>query len=1361
VKKEFLFIVLLLIGYASYSQRDLTFNHLGPNEGLTAEFMSYLTKDSKGFIWICSNYGLIRYDGQNFYNFRNSFTDTTTISNDNVSFVLEDRDGYLWVSTNQGLNRFNPETRKFERFEHDPYNINSIASNEVTQTLQDSKGRLWVGTTTGLSLYLGNGQFKNWTDFHSAEKPYKYTVHNLAQDKSDLDLLWLIGANGLFSFRMSTEKFTEHLPPLEEPESEDQFKNLRKSFTRIFVDSDGMLWIGNNFGEIFRYNPINKTWTIKSYESGSIYCAINTITACDDDHLWVCTSSLVNSTTLHKLDKKTLELKPFPADTTHHNFILSKPGITHVYEDNEGITWFTSSRSICKLDPFLQFFSYHPFKRPQGAEEGWVSAIIETSHHLLMSLDHELFKIDKLTNKFTLIPFPKQMKNLRVHTFFYDTLIGKTWIVTNYGLYNMNIKDDKISGPINDLQLPNRSSSITKLFKDSSGNLWVAFYLDGIFRFDATKQEWKELTSEIVSIKNSPQQLKIYDLEEDNNGVIWVATHAGIRLLDPDTGKLVKLDDYIQEGSKLRSLKVMNLTKDQQGNMWLGSLGNGLIGIKITKSVSSLYWAFGTKDGLCDNNISNVAIDNRGIVWATSHRGLICVDPASNKIQNYYKSDGLVSDRMNSFPIYASQNGIIYLATLSGYHSFDPTKFVKKSIVPPIHLLKTNRPVYAGNDSLGNNQLILKYFQNELSFSFNVLNYSKPEANRYKYQLIGFQNHWVSAGADNNTVSYTNLDPGTYTFRVKASNNDGVWNEQGASIKITILPPPWKTWWAFLLYALASILFIGIALNEVVKRERLKNAVRLKEIEAEKYHELDTIKSRFFANISHEFRTPLTLLLSPIEKRLKNTLDTNDKVELSIMHRNASRLLTLVNQLLDLSRIEAGTLSLKCSQGSLNAFINSIASQFSSMADSKEIDFAISGNQEITLFFDPDKLEKIITNLLSNAFKFTPNKGSITITLTQHELTENFKDGFVEIAVWDSGKGMAHEHLAKIFDRFYQADASSTREYEGSGIGLALTKELVELHKGSISVTSLKDEGSCFSVKLPLGSGHLKPHEIVVAAEQTRPLLAVQDLPIVQEMPSIFAEETELPKLLIVEDNADLRYYLRTNFGNHYSISEGYDGEMGLTMALEGVPDLIISDLMMPKMDGLNLCSKLKACEKTSHIPIILLTAKADIESKLQGLNTGADDYIAKPFDARELEVRVRNLIEGRKKLQQKFSQQLSLSATEIEVDSMEDRFLKKVKNTIEYHISDGAFSVEILADEAAMSSVQLYRKLKALTGHTPNELIRNLRLERAASLLSQRAGNVSDIAYQVGFNNLSYFAKCFKEKFGVAPSDFLNSSKS
>lgn len=829
MKSKILFIFCLILASKVFAQQDLTFNHLGQNEGLHAEFISYMMKDSRGFIWLCSNFGLIRYDGKEFHNFRNSFADTTTISNDNVSHIIEDRTGYLWVSTNQGLNRFDPNTQVFTRFEHNPYQENSIASNEVICTMIDREGRSWIGTTTGLSLYTGNGTFKNWSVFGGISKPYKHTAHAIVQDKQDNNLLWIIGAGGLFSFKKDTEQFKEHLPPLQS-DHEDKSKTQRKSFTQLFIDDDNTLWIGNNFGEIFHFSPATNQWAIKSFaEKKDLYCKINCIAAYDTDRLWICTGSKINFKTVHVLNKKTFELHSFPNDSVHHNFQIGTDRVNHIFKDTEGITWFAGSRSICKFDPYLQYFSYRQLQNyPDKKEPGWVSSIVETDEHLIMSLDGDIYKINKASGNRKIVKSPAAISLLC-----YDKPSNTVWAISSTGLQKFNTQTNQIT-PFKITQgLPFNGNTITAMHSDRLGNLWAALYMDGLFRLDKGGKIWKEYTGELTSTKNSPQQLKIYDIEEDNNGTIWVATHAGIRLLNALSGKLMSLQDYIEGGTWLLSMKALNLTKDKKNNIWVGSLGNGIVGIKIDSTGNSLYWAFGTKDGLCDNNISEVTFDSQGVIWATSHRGLISIDPVNNKIQNYFSSDGLISDQLNSFPILGSTDGNVYLGTLAGFQVFNPAKFIKKNLVPSILLKKTNRPTSSTKDSLGREEkLTLKYDQNETSFLFNVLNFSKPEANRYKYKLSGFHEYWITSSAEKNSVSYNNLAPGTYVFTVKASNHDGVWNETGASIKFVVLPPPWKTWWAYSLYAVALLTMLVIGRNEIVKRERLKGKIKLKELEA-------------------------------------------------------------------------------------------------------------------------------------------------------------------------------------------------------------------------------------------------------------------------------------------------------------------------------------------------------------------------------------------------------------------------------------------------------------------------------------------------------------------------------------------------
>ena len=641
------------------------------------------------------------------------------------------------------------------------------------------------------------------------------------------------------------------------------------------------------------------------------------------------------------------------------------------------------------------------------------------------------------------------------------------------------------------------------------------------------------------------------------------------------------------------------------------------------------------------------------------------------------------------------------------------------------------------------------------------MNFVNPERNQYKYKLEPYEKEWIETNASSRFARYTNISPGKYTFRVIGSNNDGVWNEEGATLLIVIAPPWWKTWWAYSLYAIAFAGLLLAARRNIIQRERLTSKLKLEHLELEKVQEIDKVKTNFFANISHEFRTPITLILGPLKEMYNGTFKGDQKATLGVMMRNGRRLLRLINQLLDLSKLEVGKMSLQTSQSNLVQVLKEIASAHESSAKGKKIKFTLYFEvEELILFIDQEKIEKIFHNILSNAFKFTKENGEVIL----HLRVENNLQAVISIK--DTGIGIPSHELDKVFDRFYQVDSSQTRDYEGSGLGMAVAKELVELHHGTISVESREGIGSTFIVRLPLGKEHLRKEEIIDADDFITTKEDSQDL---KEEGNIVTAESgiekttipseHLPVLLVVEDNADMRRYICKTLSDQYQIIEAENGKTGVTLAKESVPDLIISDIMMPEMDGYKLCEIIKTNELTSHIPIILLTAKADRESKLTGLETGADDYLSKPFDADELKLIVRNRIEERRKMRERFAKEITLEPRQIAITSFDEKFLTRVLDIVEKYIGEENFSIDQLSREAGYSNMHFYRKIKALTGQTPSQFLRTIRLKRAAELLRKKSDNVTQIAYSVGFNSLSYFNKCFKEQFGVTPGQFAEES--
>ncbi|MEN9443416.1 MAG: hypothetical protein RIS47_306, partial [Bacteroidota bacterium] len=644
------------------------------------------------------------------------------------------------------------------------------------------------------------------------------------------------------------------------------------------------------------------------------------------------------------------------------------------------------------------------------------------------------------------------------------------------------------------------------------------------------------------------------------------------------------------------------------------------------------------------------------------------------------------------------------------------------------------------------NELIVPYEKNVLTFEFAALDYALSKQNQYAYQLENFEAKPNIAGKQR-TATYTNLDPGTYYFCVKTATPDGVWNPNGIRLKVQILPPYWKTLWFKLLFILLILIVIAILLRVLFKRGELKNALNLEREKARQLHEIDMMKLHFFTNISHEIRTPLTLIIAPLEKLLREKLSPHEQHEhFRLMHRNASQLMRLINQLLDFRKIENGKLKLEISRGDIVAFSRNTFESFADLAHEKAISLHFNAiENEIFTGFDADKYEKILNNLLSNALKYTTKDGSITLNISL-ALKQNDAETqalayqkIIEISVIDTGQGISRNDLPKLFTRFLQL--GTQKKANSTGIGLSLTKELVELHQGHIYVESEEGKGSRFCVQLPYYPEYKdqSPNDLYnnqTPNENTKPNTTEE-------------EQSQENILLIVEDNTDVRNFLKQQFETQFAIVESTNGQHGLQKALQLIPDLIISDVMMPGLDGFELCRQLKKDERSSHIPLILLSALGTQEHRLEGLQAGADDYITKPFDPSLLQARVDNLLTNRTALREKFSGEMILRPKNITISSPDERFLQKAIEVVEQHITDPDLDIERFAQAVGVSRMQLYRKLKALTDMTVKEFERDIRLERAAQMLQTKGLNISEIAYGVGFKDLSYFRKCFRTKFG------------
>ena len=744
-------------------------------------------------------------------------------------------------------------------------------------------------------------------------------------------------------------------------------------------------------------------------------------------------------------------------------------------------------------------------------------------------------------------------------------------------------------------------------------------------------------------------------------------------------------------------------------------------------------------------------------------------------------SDGLQSNSFMWDASFRGSDGQLFFGGVNGLNAFFPEDIIENKDLPKVCISKliiNNQNVQIGDAFHGKvilekgisytEEITLSHRDPVFSLEFTAMDNVNPAEVQYQYKLEGFDNDWILTGAEERSVRYTNLNAGSYIFQVKASNSDGAWNEFPAMLGIIILPPWWKSWWAITTYVGIFILLLIAFRKFILVRAQLIHEAKMEHLEREKTEEMYQMKLRFFTNISHEFRTPLTLILGPLQKIIKDLGDDRRfSRQITTIRRNSDRLFRLIDQVIEFRRIETNKIKLNAAEGDIVKFLRELTDSFEDIACERSISLDFNSDLEACeIWYDENKVDKIVYNLLSNAFKFTPDKGSISVNFSlarQLDLVEKY----VEISIEDNGIGISEEDLQHIFDRYFRVENPDSFVQTGSGIGLALTRELTELHSGKIEVTSRLGKGTSIRVLLPLGKDHLSADEIVEKDETRKGQpVSLKHFVLKDEQEYIDKYDPVQPQLdhsdrlilLIVDDDRELREFFKTNFSPTYIVIEAENGKEGFGMALKNNPDIIISDIMMPVMDGIELCRKLKTDIKTSHIPIILLTAKAGIESRIEGLDTGADAYIAKPFTIKLIEVQISNIIENRKNLRKKFSKELVLQPSEIAITPIDADFLQKTIGIVEEHMSDTGFSVDSFIKEIGMSRSRMHRKIKALTSQSTSEFIRTIRLKRAVSLLEKSQLSIEEISYAVGFSSTAYFTKCFRIQFGVPPSEYAKS---
>ena len=1370
LKNSYLIILLKIVlsAFLFAQPENIRFEHLTVQDGLSDNRVLTIIQDSRGFMWFGTIDGLNRYDGYKFRIYKHNPEDSLSLPEGWAQVLYEDHSGELWIGTQGGgLCKYDRARDVFIRYSYEKGNPNSLCGNQIESIFETDQHVLWIGCGNGLNKY--NRESDDFIRYYPDENKEKLEanvnyVGAITQDKTGQ--LWIGTHNeGLFSYDAEKDKFIKYKP---DPKYSKIFINqFTYNLLATQLDDKNYLWF-----DIFKYGlyKINlENGEIRQYEhepdnpQGIRDNRIRTLyqSSSENNELWIGTES-----GLDRFDMQTEKFFPIRHQSENSSSRNYDP-VWSIFKDKSGLIWVGTAQGVGRFDPSpLRFKTIQlDAEIPEGLSGGIVWAIHEESSFLWLGTDNGLYSFYRISGQITAYKHDPQIVNSLSNNNVLGIIQSESgdkkvlWVSTGNGLNKIDLHTKRITRyyvPTND---PVHNQMFT-LCEDNTGTIWIGARGPYLHSFDPESEQFTR----------RGRHGNIRSLYMDSSGRLWIGEGGGgLNEFNPATNESRQYRHIAGDSKSISNNYVRSILENRNGILWIGT-GAGLN--KFDPS-SETFTCFDEDDGLISNKIRAVLEDNYGNLWISTDKGISKFNPRSKEFRNFTEKDGLhdnefwwgghINDRGEMF--FGGRNGLTY---------FHPDSIGDNSYMPPIVL--TDFQIFNKSENPGKNsalqkqvsevsQITLRHDQTVFSFEFAALEFRKPDKIRYAYKMEGVDPDWVFTDASRRFVTYTHLDPGEYIFQVKASNSDGIWNEQSASVKLTILPPWWKTWWAYSIYV-AIILGTVYGLRRYeISRQRLKHQVELEHVEAEKLQEMDRMKSRFFANISHEFRTPLTLIKGPIERWLPKIKQPDMHQDFEMTQRSTNRLLRLVNQLLDISRLESGKMKLQARPENIVELTRQLTMAFESLAGVDDIELRFTGPEEgVSVYLEREHYEKIITNLLSNALKFTPPGGKVIVDIPPAPPSKGgIKGGMLEIRVIDTGAGIPADHLPHIFDRFYQVDDSYTKDMQGSGIGLALTKELIELHHGEIEVSSEVGKGTEFTIRLPLGKKHLKEEEIVEIPLNPPSKGDLSVTPFERKVEGMFENENiqpsakDAPILLIVEDNPDMRNYIRDILVDSYNVVESADGQKGFEKAAEIIPDIIISDVMMPEMDGFQFCERIKTDLRTSHIPVILLTAKSSGESKLEGLETGADDYLTKPFDARELQVRVKNLIEQRERLRGRFQEQIIIQPSDVTATSMDSRFLKRAIEFVEAHLDDAALDVKRFSKEMALSRSQLNRKLKALTKQSATEFIRCLRLKRAAQLLEQRTGNISEIAYEVGFTNPSRFAERFRKLFGVSPSSYIS----
>lgn len=1383
-------IILVGISFFLFSKyldaQTISFRNYLVNDGLSNNDINCILEDKQGFIWIGTEDGLNRFDGYNFYVYRNIPEDHHSLSSNSIWSLFEDEDGFIWVGTKSGeLNCYNPFNDSFTNWSIDSGKINE---NGITAILKNSKDDIWIGSyRNGLyKLNINTGKILNW-NYNPLNKSSLSNNFVTAIVIDQTGNLWISTYNGLnkINFKQSAVEFTRfYLSQKIKNINSDLIWNL--SFS---IYDKNILYISTSNGLVKKDIQTDKYEILNFFDRPDLQFSnsISSVTEHKNNTenvLWI--SSYAG---LIRKSLNTGTVQRYIVDESKSDGLKSNQ-INRVLIDRSGVLWIAQEQGLSCVTNKGFKFNYKLFAHKYGVVEQLksrdIKSICQTSDGNIWLGDlNGIYTFNPKTGNNN-IEKVKSSINLNIWTLFPGNK-NEIWIGTyGQGLKKLNttsgiIKHIKIESPT---FKTSAFEYVKSLYLTKNEDLWIGFWGGGIARLNTVKGDYKIWLNEAGN-NNSLSYNDIWAIHQDKAGRIWIGTDGGgINLFNENNGgSFTRIVDKNSSVKKIESLSINCIYEDKTKEtdeiiLWFGT-SDGLLRMVVSNdpsvtasdSIVKNVKFFTSKDGLEDNSIKSIVSDQNGNLWLGTNSGLTLFDLKSNSFSSYDKSDGLTGNEINLNCALKTNDGTIIFGSSEGVNLFYPDRIQKSDFNPNVVLTGFqifNEEIKPGlNSALQQNivyakEINLDHSQNVFSFQFSALDHNSPKSIKYAYMMEGFDKDWVFS--NRRFITYTNLNPGKYKFKVKATNSDGIWSKNIASVDLIISPPWWRTIWAYFAYVIIIVVGLLLIRRTEVNRNRLRNELKIREIEAEKLRDVEKIKSRFFANLSHEFRTPLLLIKGPVEQ-LENNPSVDPYSQIQLIKRNAEKLQTLIDQLLELSQLESDAIPLRARKENIIPIIKGIFYSFESFANRENIQLNFDSSlDEMMIWIDRDKLEKILNNLLSNAFKFTNENGRIDLKINMADQTDN---KFLKIILRDSGIGIPSDKVNKIFERFYQVDNETTRNYAGSGIGLSLVKELIDLHRWHIEVNSKIGEGTEFIISIPFSDDYLDENQKIYDGDYLKieksnfTTYSPINSDITNNRIRNLTAVSDKPTLLIVEDSEDVRIYLMDILKEYYNLFVAENGDDGLRMGMEVSPDLIISDVMMPQMDGIEFCKRIKSNWQTSHIPVILLTAKASSENKIEGLETGADDYLTKPFSYRELSARIKNLLEQRRLLKEKYGRDINFKPENITSNLADREFLDKLLLIISKNLSDPLFDSEKFAEKVFLSRSQLHRKIQAITGQSTGEFIRTARLKRAGEMILEKKFSLTQISYEVGFNSPSHFTKAFKQFFGCLPSEFVNKSNS